>query len=200
MKIKIFILLILLNSVQAIASTGITYDLTYPISSVILDQDQNFESDLRIDHGFKEHWSIGAQLSFLKSTSEDSSSYSLSGGMTPPRLGEVTDKSIIGFARWYSSGYSHTSFYLGAGAGHSRREFTVYTDETTKTDSSSGVILTSQIGYQWLFAASTGLAFELHYSSSSVERSISSDDPSYTYKFSKDTDKLSPKILFTHRF
>jgi hypothetical protein len=129
-----------------------------------------------IDYGFKENWSLGAQFSFIKSSEEDSFSITTTVPANEvPQFHQVRDRNLLVFGRWFKSGYSNSSFYLGLGGGIANREFSVFEGGGNTRASSSGTIFSGQLGYQWMFASNTGLGFELNFSQSSVDENTTGD-------------------------
>jgi hypothetical protein len=186
---------------SAFANIGVSFDLLSPVGTTLSDERNEFESDLRIDYGFKDKWSIGAQFNFIKSSEEDSSSNSLSvPANEAPKFHQVRDRNLLIFGRWYKSGFSNSSLYFGLGAGLANREFSIYEDGKNTRESSSGTIYSGQFGYQWMLATATGVSFELNFSQSSVDENTVGFGTGYTYDYKKDRERIQPKILFTHRF
>lgn len=202
MNIKLLLLFTaLVFTTNVFANVGVTFDLLSPVGSALIDGRNEFDSDLRIDYGFKEYWSLGAQFNFIKSSEEDSSSKS----QTVPanqvhQLQQVKDRNVLFFGRWYKAGLSVSSLYFGIGVGLAKREFSVFVDGKKIRDSSSGTIFSGQVGYQWMFAPATGLGFELNFTQSSVDENSTGTGASFSYDYKRDVEKIQPKILFTHRF
>lgn len=197
----LLLLLLLLPILNSYSSVGIHIDTLYPVGSVLLNERNQFNSDIRFDYSFKNKWSLGAQFNFLKSSSEDSASTTATiPDNQLPKFHQVRDRNLIFFGRWYKNTFSESSIYLGLGVGLANREFSVYEDGRETKDSSSGIIYSAQLGYQWMLTGTTGIGFELNFIESSVDENTKGAGTGYTYNYSKDVSLLEPKILLTHRF
>jgi hypothetical protein len=196
----LFSTLALFCTISAYGNVGVFYDLTSPVGNVLFDNRDEVDTDIRVDYGFKEKWSVGAQLQTIKSNSEDSSSTSNTLGAETPNFKQARDRHITVFGRWYKSGFAVSSFYAGFGAGYAQREMEVWEEGSPTRKQSDGLVICYQIGYQWMFAPSTGLNFELLATDSSVKSEIKGSGTNYEYRFEKDSENIQPRIMLTHRF
>lgn len=192
--------LVLFCTINASANVGIFYDLTSPAGNVLFENRDEVDTDIRIDYGFKEKWSLGAQLQLIKSNSEDSSSTSNTLGAETPNFKQARDRYITAFGRWYKSGFAVSSFYVGFGAGYAQREMEVWEEGSPTRKQSDGLVISYQIGYQWMFSPSTGLNLELLATDAGVRDEIKGSGTNYEYRFEKNSENLQPRIMLTHRF
>ena len=197
MNLRISLLLLSFTVMSnSLANTGVSFDLLYPVGSILINERNEFDSDIRIDWGFKKNWSVGTQLNFIKSSEEDSAVISSTlPANEGPQFHQVRDRSMLIFGRWYKSGYSESSPYFGLGAGFASREFSVFEGGNNKRDSSDGAIYSGQLGYQWVFISSASLEFEINYSRSSVAENIKGSGLGYSYEYNKDLERIRPKIF-----
>ena len=200
MKRGLLLTLILMSTLQAYANVGIFYDLTSPVGNVLLDNRDEVESDIRLDYGFKENWSVGVQLQMIKSNSEDSSTTTNTLGAETPHFKQSRDRQLSVFARWYKSGFSVSSFYVGLGAGYAQRELEVFEDGGTTRKKSYGSLYSFHIGYQWMFSTNTGLNLELLSTDADVKSEIKGSGTNYDYRYGVDKAYTFPRLMLTHRF
>jgi hypothetical protein len=200
MKRGIYFALALLGSMKAYSNVGVFFDMTSPVGNVLFDNRDEIDTDIRMDYGFKEKWSVGAQLQLIKSNNEDSGTTSNSLGAQAPNFKQSRDRHMILFGRWYKSGFASSSFYLGLGAGYAQREMEVWEEGSPTRRQSSGTVYSYQIGYQWMFSSSTGINLELLGTESSVKEEMKGSGTNYEFRFDEETSNIYPRIIFTHRF
>lgn len=200
MKHGLFFTLTLLSTICAYANVGVFYDLTSPVGNVLFDNRDEVDTDIRLDYGFKENWSVGAQLQMIKSNSEDSGSTTNTLGAETPQFKQSRDRQMSVFARWYKSGFSVSSFYLGLGAGYAQRELEVFEDGGSTRKKSNGSLYLFHIGYQWMFSSNTGLNLELLSTEADVDSEIKGSGTNYNYRYEVHKAYTFPRIMLTHRF